>query len=224
MIVTLVTPAARADCRESLEEMHRLRYRVAVEQWGWKIPGVEKGYDKDAFDTDDTLYFLAYAEGGERLVGCGRLNPTMKPHLLSEVFADLCDLQGVPRDPAIYEFSRYIVDHQALSKEAQFAIRGRITAAINRYCLEAGVTALTWLAYQQMYARALNVWDTKPLGLPRYFPEDGATYIAAISQMTEAGLARMARAFGLDDKATCALPETREYARETRRSDVRRAS
>jgi acyl-homoserine lactone synthase len=196
-MVEIVIPANRSLYRHSLEEMHRFRYRVAVEQWGWKIPGITPGYDKDDFDTDDTIYFLAYGNVGDQMVGCARLNPTSKPHMLSEVFADLCDLQDPPRDPAIYEYSRYLIDHQALSKEDQFKVRGRMSACINKFCLQVGITDLTWFAYQQMYPRALKVWDTKPLGLPKFFPDDNATYIAAVSRMTEEGLMRLREQFQL---------------------------
>jgi acyl-homoserine lactone synthase len=197
-MVEIVTPANRSLYRHSLDEMHRFRYDVAVNQWGWKIPGIQDGYDKDDFDTEETIYFLSYSNGGDRLVGCARLNSTSKPHMLSEVFSDLCDLQPVPRDPSIYEYSRYIIDHQGLSKEDQFRIRGRMTASINRFCLEVGINALTWFAYQQMYPRALKVWDTKPLGVPKYFEDDKATYVAAISRMTQEGLCRVRDQFNLD--------------------------
>ena len=197
-MVEIVTPENRSLYRASLDQMHEMRFRVAVEQWGWKIPGIACGYDKDAFDTDDTIYFLAYSVAGDRLVGCARLNPTDRPHMLSEVFSDLCDLQEIPRDPRIYEFSRYIIDHAALSKEEQVSVRGRISATINKFCLQAGIMALTWFAYQQMYARAIKMWDTAPLGLPKYFRDDDATYIAAISQMNESGLFRLKHAFKLD--------------------------
>lgn len=194
-LVEIITIANRSLYKHTLDEMHRIRYRVAVEEWGWEIPGVKKGYDKDAFDTDDTIYFLAYGDGGDRLVGCARLNPTTKPHLLSEVFPHCCDLSGIPRAEDIYEFSRYIIDHEILSKEAQFRVRGRLSATINRFCIEAGITAVTWFAFQQTYARALPVWETHPLGLPVQFDGDDETYIAAISKMTETGLANLRRAF-----------------------------
>lgn len=197
-MVEIVTPLNRAPYRSSLEEMHRMRYRVAVGQWGWKIPGIRPGYDKDDFDTDQTIYFLAFSTAGDQLVGCARLNPTAGPHMLSEVFPQLCDLQKIPRDPAIYEYSRYIIDHSVLTKEEQFCVRGRMSATINKFCLHTGVKALTWFAYQQMYGRALKVWDTAPLGLPKYFPDDDATYVAAISQMNEVGLERLRRSFDLD--------------------------
>jgi acyl-homoserine lactone synthase len=180
--------------------MHRFRYRVAVEQWGWRIPGLENGLDIDEFDTPNTIYFLAFSNAGDRIVGCGRLNPTDEPHMLSSVFRNLCNLQPSPQSPSVYEFSRYIVDHQTLSKEEQFAVRGRISATINKFCLRAGIEALTWFAYQQTYARALKMWDTQPLGTPKYFDDDDATYIAAVSTMNENGLSRLRHGFKLLDE------------------------
>lgn len=183
-----------------LDDMHRMRYRVAVEEWGWRIPGIEPGYDKDAFDTDDTIYFLCLDASETRTLACGRLNPTTKPHLLSEVFASRCVEGDLPRSPTIFEFSRYIVDHRAMSKEDQAAVRARIPSAVNKFCLEAGITHLTILAYMSSYARTTKVWETRPLGLPQHFQQDDATYIAAISEMTEAGLQNLRKAFELTDR------------------------
>lgn len=196
-MIEIITPCSHGARAASLDDMHRLRCRVAVEQWGWKIPGIAPGYDKDQFDTDRTVYLLAYAGAGDRLVGAARLNPTTEPHMLSEIFGDLCDLQAAPRDPAVYEFSRYVIDHAALSKEEQFRIRGRLSAAINEFCLRTGVSALSWFSYRSMYQRAVQMWETTPLGLPRHFPDDDQTYIAAVSQMTAEGLARLRTAFSL---------------------------
>ncbi len=196
-MIEIIPPGSRRARATSLDDMHRLRYRVAVEQWGWKIPGVTAGYDKDQFDTDQTIYILAYAGAGERLVGAARLNPTTGPHMLSELFGDFCELQPAPRDPAVYEFSRYVIDHAALSKDEQFRIRGRLSAAINDFCLRTGVRALSWFSYRSMYQRAVQMWETAPLGLPRHFPDDDQTYIAAVSQMTAEGLARLRMAFSL---------------------------
>ncbi len=196
-----------------LRDMHEMRYRVAVEQWGWRIPGIEPGFDKDAFDTDDTIYFVYPDIADRRALACGRLNPTLKPHMLSEVFAERCVSEPLPRGETIYEFSRYIVDHQGTSKDEQAVVRSRIAPAINKYCLETGVTHLTFLGYMSSYARTVKYWDTRPLGPPCAFVEDNATYIAAVSTMNEAGLCRLRKAFGLGDsephlssRVSCSAP------------------
>lgn len=193
-----VITSENADAYEDLlDDMFRMRYRVAVEQWGWKIPGIRPGYDRDAFDTVDTIYFVCADPSEKKALACGRLNPTTGPHLLSEVFPEQCE-GDLPRGPSIYEFSRYVVDHQGMSKEHQQAVRARIPASVNRFCLEAGITHLTVLAYMSSYARTIKVWPTRPLGLPRYYEQDDATYIAAISEMTAGGLENLRKIYALD--------------------------
>lgn len=187
----IVLPVARTHYRREIDAMHRLRYRVAVTKWGWKIPGIASGYDKDEFDTDATIYFLTFAAGGEKLVGCARLNPTTGPHLLSDVFPQLCEFGGVRRGPRIFEFSRFIVDHEALSREDRLLVIGKIEFAITKFCLAANIEELTWVSYENVFRHGAAIWKTEPLGRPSYFEEDDATYIAAISSMTDDGLERI---------------------------------
>jgi N-acyl-L-homoserine lactone synthetase len=179
-----------------LDDMHQMRYRVAVEEWGWRIPGIEPGYDKDEFDTDETIHFVCLDTTETRVVACGRLNPTTGPHLLSEKFRDHVE-GALPSDPAIYELSRYIVDHRSLSKEQQFAVRGRISSAFNLFCLQSGIRQITVLTYMSSYARSVKFWPTRPLGLPVFYKQDNASYIAAICDMTPLGLERLREGFGL---------------------------
>ncbi|GJL92152.1 acyl-homoserine-lactone synthase [Hyphococcus sp.] len=180
-----------------LQDMYAMRYRVAVEQLGWAIPGIEPGADKDNFDKADTIYFICPDISGTRALACARLNPTTEPHLMSEVFAERCVSEPLPRGASIYELSRYIVDHRSMSKEEQGVIRARIAPAVNMFCLKSGITHVTFLGYMSSYARTIKYWETRPLGPPVYFEEDDATYIAAISTMTQAGLQNLRSAFEL---------------------------
>ena len=185
--------------KDTLRSMYEMRYRVAVGEWGWNIPGVPAGFDKDRFDTNDTIYFVCLDPTERKVLACARLNPTMKPHLLSDVFANRCVTGDVPRAAEVYELSRYIVDHGAMTQVQQKAVRGRIVSAVNKFCLEAGVTHVTFLSYMSSYARTIKYWETRPLGPPCYFEEDNAEYIAAISAMTHAGLDNLRHGFDLKD-------------------------
>lgn len=197
-MVEIVTRENASLYEDVLDDMYKMRYRVAVEQWGWNIPGIERGYDKDDFDTDDTIYFICLDASETRTLACGRLNPTTQPHLLSEIFAERCVSEELPRSASVFEFSRYVVDHRAMSKEDQAAVRARIPAAINKFCLQANITHLTFLGYMNSYARTIKYWETRPLGAPCYFEEDDATYIAAQSAMTPKGLQNLRDAFHLN--------------------------
>lgn len=54
----IITPDNRGEYRDLIHAMHEMRYRIVVEEWGWHIPGIREGYDKDQFDTDATFYVL----------------------------------------------------------------------------------------------------------------------------------------------------------------------
>lgn len=180
-----------------LDDMFRMRYRVAVEEWGWRIPGIQPGCDKDDFDTDETIYFVSLNTAETRVVACARINPTISPHLLSEVFPHHCEDNRVPSSPDIWELTRYIVDHKSLSKEEAHAVRGRISSALNLFCLQSGIRQLSVLTYMSSYARSLKYWPTEPLGLPVYYKQDDASYIAALCGMTAEGLQNLRAGFGL---------------------------
>lgn len=196
-MVEVITKGNAHLYRDVLDDMHRMRYRVAVEEWGWRIPGIEPGYDKDAFDTDDTIHFACLNTAQTRVVACGRLNPTTGPHLLSDVFSHHCEGGRVPSSPDVYELSRYIVDHRSLSKEEAVAVRGRISSAFNLFCIEAGIRQISVLTFMSSYARSLKYWPTRPLGMPVYYKQDDASYIAAIVDMVPEGLDNLRTAFGL---------------------------
>lgn len=181
-----------------LDDMFRMRYRVAVEEWGWRIPGIQPGYDKDDFDTDETIYFVSLNTAETRVVACGRINPTTSPHLLSEVFAHHCEGSRAPSSPDIWELTRYIVDHKSLSKEEAHAVRGRISSAFNLFCLQSGIRALSVLTYMSSYARSLKYWPTEALGLPVHYKQDNASYVAALCGMTAEGLQNLRAGFGLN--------------------------
>lgn len=201
-MLAIVTPDNRALYARELDEMFRLRYRVEVECWRWRLPDARDGRDRDQFDRDETIYFLSLSDEGA-VVGCGRLNPTLSPHLLSDVFAKCCALGGVRRGPDIWEFSRYVID-PALKRKDYFRAMGEIEFAINHFCLEAGIAHLTWLSYLKVYQHALTVWDTRPLGLPQHFDDDGGDYIAAISAMTAEGLERVRAKYGFGQEGPVA--------------------
>ena len=91
----IITPDMYSEHQDLLDAMYRMRYRVVVGEWGWDIPGIQPGYDKDQFDTDATVYVIVRTSDGD-VVGTSRLNPTTRPHMLSDLFADYCNLKPYP--------------------------------------------------------------------------------------------------------------------------------
>jgi len=180
-----------------LHKMYRMRYMVAVDQWGWNIPTAKKGVDKDQFDTQFTTYILVYNRSSE-MVACARLNPTIRPHLMSEIFANQCEFSGVPRDKSIQELSRFIVDASKLTHAQQVQLYLQLCLVVTEYAINIGLKQLTWLTHKTKYIKSVVVWKTRPLGLPQYYSDDDAEYIAAIMDTTDEAVRRLRRFCKLD--------------------------
>ncbi|KJS25289.1 MAG: hypothetical protein VR75_11655 [Hyphomonadaceae bacterium BRH_c29] len=178
----IITAGNREAYRDVLDEMFRMRYRIVVDEWGWDIPGIQKGYDKDQFDTDETIYVVVLADNGE-VVASSRMNPTTGPHMLSELFADYCDLQPYPVAGDVWECSRFVTDRSLMSDPVEdFRIRCRLGLGLTVFCLDNGITRLSWLTHQKFYNLVQRVWKTEPLGLPKREGDNWA-WIPAVSQI-----------------------------------------
>jgi len=185
----IVRPDNRHEYQDLLDEMHKMRYRVVVEEWGWDIPGIEPGYDKDQFDTDDTVYVIVQTDAGD-VVATSRMNPTRQPHMLSELFSDYCDLQPYPVGDDVWECSRFVTDRSMMSDPVEdFRIRCRLGLGLTVFCLDNGISRLSWLTHQKFYNLVQRVWKTEPLGLPRRQGDDWA-WIPAVSEIDQDTLDR----------------------------------
>jgi acyl homoserine lactone synthase len=81
------------------------RHRVFVEELGWRLQA-QDGAEADQFDRADTVHVLVEDEAGN-IAGCARLLQTTQPYPLAELFPQLLNGLPPPRDPAIWELSRF---------------------------------------------------------------------------------------------------------------------
>jgi acyl-homoserine lactone synthase len=190
-VIEVITPGHHHLHAPLIEAMFRMRYRALIERCGWCVPGLAGARDRDAFDTGDTVYIVDRLPGTEDVVACARLNPTVKPHMLSELFARYCDLQGVPTGETIYEASRIAIDAGRFEKCERMEVLSRLESAATVYALRNGIELVTSFISEKVYLHNIQLWSTRPLGLPAYFEDDDRTYIPAISVMDEAALHRI---------------------------------
>lgn len=87
------------------DALARYRYRVFVERLGWELE-TTPGYEQDQFDHEGTVHVVARSPQGN-IVGCGRPLPTTDNYLLQSVFPQLLNGLPAPRDPNIWELSRF---------------------------------------------------------------------------------------------------------------------
>ncbi len=182
---------------DELELIYRLRYKVAVLNWGWNLPNCQDGRDKDQFDRPDTQYVLVY-DDNDNLVACSRLNTTTEPHLLSEIFPHHCEFSGVPRGKDIWELSRFVVDKDQLTHYQQVQLYLQMCLAVTKFVVASGIRKVTWLSHKTRYTKSVVVWRTRPLGYPVHYEDDDQDYIAAIMDTDEAAIGRLRKFVKID--------------------------
>ena len=88
-----------------LDLMHTFRHEVFVKRLKWSLPLVN-GVERDDYDTPDAKYVVV-SDGPHRVTACARLLPTTGTYMLPELFPQLLGEVPPPRDPAIWELSRF---------------------------------------------------------------------------------------------------------------------
>lgn len=158
-----------------LRAMFAARKAVFVDLLKWDVPVLDGRFEIDQFDDGHATYLvLTDGEGGH--LASARLLPTNRPHILGDLFPHLCEA-APPRDPAIFEVTRFCLD-RSLDARARRAARDTLVTALVEHALVQGITAYTAIAeigwFQQILAFG---WRCLPLGLPQI---DGGTMLAAL--------------------------------------------
>lgn len=163
-------------CRPALREMFRARKQVFADLLKWEVPVIGGEYEVDEFDNEKAIYIIASSDDGRHMASA-RLLATTRPHILGNLFADLCQ-DAVPRGPQTFEITRFCLDRRLSATERRFA-RNCLVSGIVGFALRhrirtyTGVAEMAWL--QQILAFG---WDCRPLGEPRLA---GGTLIGALS-------------------------------------------
>ena len=161
-VMHVVDRSNRSAYADVLEDYWRVRHDVYVKTLAWTGLTPEAGREIDQFDTDDTVYLIGL-DANRRVVGGSRFNPTVGPHLLSDLFPNLV-IGDIPRAPDILEWTRVFVLSDKLARSTQ-SPAGIVYGAILKFCLARGVKCLTVVCEQHWEARlALLGWSPRRLG------------------------------------------------------------
>lgn len=124
-----------------LRALAAYRHRVFIETLGWELP-TENGLETDQFDGPDTAYVIARDEQQE-VCGCARLLPTTGPYLLADVFPQLLHGAPPPRDPRVWELSRFAAAGcgapQAISRALELQVTEHVLAHALDHAAQHGV-------------------------------------------------------------------------------------
>ena len=105
-MIHIVTAENEFDYRDEMEQAYRLRHRVFVKEMGWRNLSKPDGREIDQFDDKHAVHML-YIENG-KVLGYQRFLPSTRPHLLSEIMPQLCEVER-PVGAHIWEISRHCV-------------------------------------------------------------------------------------------------------------------
>jgi acyl-homoserine lactone synthase len=194
-MIDVVTSQNAVLYKDALEGMFRLRHRIFVERMGWEALRKPDGIEKDQFDTPDAVYLILQDDNGA-VIGSHRLLPTIKPHLFSELFPEMCNVRGVQRAHNIYELNRTCVDEEYLDRKKQEWARQQIIAGLVEFSYRAGIERVTILTpLEVMFRYMLMDIEVKPLGLHREI--DGVKQAAVSVTMNRHADQAVKAAFGI---------------------------
>ncbi len=164
-MVHIVTRTNKQSFAAELDEMFRDRKRVFIDWLKWKIPSVNGTHEIDSFDNDAATYLIETDGRGHHLASI-RLLPTVKPHLFSEVFSQLCD-GPVPAGPDIWELTRFCVSPDAMKTDGHRLMNLMWTSVVE-FAVRRGITQYSCVTHMAFLSQILSAgWDTTPLGLPQ---------------------------------------------------------
>lgn len=160
----------------ALAAMFEARKRVFIDLLGWDVPVLAGRFEIDQFD-DAGARYLVLTDGAGLHLGSARLLATTRPHILGDLYPDLCE-ETPPRGPGILEITRFCLDRRLRARE-RLSVRNQLVSAIVDHALACGITRYTGVAeigwLQQILAFG---WKCRPLGVPRPF---GGKLLGALS-------------------------------------------
>jgi acyl-homoserine lactone synthase len=187
-VIHIVTPANEAFYRDEMEQAYRLRHQVFVKEMGWHNLAKPDGREIDQFDDKHAVHMLYIEEG--KVLGYQRMLPSTRPHLLSEVMPELCEVER-PVGAQIWEWTRFCVARERREKgRAVCPITNQLLSAAVEWGLECGISQLLIETNPIWLLRMVQLhFRPTPLGLQHTI--DGQDIIAIIASFDSRTLSRL---------------------------------
>lgn len=191
-MIYIVSQENRRRFHHLLTEMHRQRKQVFIDKMNWPLEE-SAGLEIDAYDRSDAIYLIEAGTPVSDVRVSARLLPTARPHLLSELFSDLCE-GPMPAGANVWEATRFCPAPNTPAGAPRREMLGRMIAGIIETALLFGIEQVTYVADAALAPMALKVgWDVRALGAPR---GKGRHRIQAfVANIDGAGLKRVREAF-----------------------------
>ena len=173
------------------------------------------GRERDEFDTEHAVYLLGLDKEGSVTAG-SRLVPTIKPHLMKNVFAHIVTLGEIPQDEDVYEWTRYFLTHQPADRAQRRREAGELLCAMFEYGLFARLTRIS-LVCDTFFLPMMDEahWKVTKLGEPA--PYNEGVCIAVTFEVSQAVLESTRAVRGISGPALFYAPYPPTRATAVRR-------
>lgn len=206
-MIILKEAASRPIEDKALEGMFEARKQVFVDLLQWDLAVLDSRFEIDEFDDFHARYVIVADEDGTHL-GSARLLPTTRPHILGNLFPDLC-ADPVPAGSNVCEITRFCLGRNQTAAQRRHT-RDLLVSALVRDALERGVDTYTGVAEMSWLQQILAFgWRCRPLGLPRR-TESGM--LGALAIEIDGGTPALLAANGIWIQETASGPQVLEAA------------
>jgi acyl-homoserine lactone synthase len=165
-MIHVVTAENDYHYRNEMDQAYRLRHQVFVDELSWQNLAKPDGREIDQFDDKHAVHML-YIEQG-KVLGYQRFLPSTRPHLLSEVMPELCEVER-PVGAHIWEWTRFCVPSNRRERgRAVCPITNTLLIGAVEWGLECGITKFIIQTNPIWIVRMIQLhFQPMPLGLPR---------------------------------------------------------
>ncbi len=162
-MITQSTRAHDAPGNAALRAMFAARKQVFIDQLKWDLPALDGRFEIDHFDTPDARYLILLDPVDLRHRASARLLPTTAPHLLGDVYPQLCT-DGPPCGEGVWEISRFCLDPAQTRAERRDA-RNQLVTALADHALRNGIGQYVGIAEESWFDKISKFgWTCRTLG------------------------------------------------------------
>jgi acyl-homoserine lactone synthase len=203
-MIHIVTPENEHLYRDEMNQVYRLRHEVFVEELGWTELAKPNRREIDQFDNKHAVNML-YIERG-KVLGYQRMLPSTRPHLLSEITPELCEVER-PTGPHIWECSRHCVapGHRERGRFAA-PVANVLLSGLVEWGLASGISTAIIEIDPKLLLRLVQLhFRMLPLGLPKKI--GGQDFLAVTATFDWRTLERLRELRGNRRRVLAELPE-----------------
>ena len=123
-----------------------IRKNMVVDVLQWPGRAVHNGMEWDEMDTFEAVYLCVRRNG--KIIAVNRmLNTATGKYMLKDIWPDMVsELTYFPRDPQVWEQSRFCFDPFLRGKERFFAIQS-LRIGTQAFCEQMGIREVLWMAW-----------------------------------------------------------------------------